>query len=314
MAMNRDLLSGRTPRTLRGTSRGEAGGASDVDISRIGNAMELKGSVFTLSVLRLLNPQVQKIEQELKDRIAQGPKFFEHAPMILELDLVKDHAADFDLADLIARMRALKLVPLGVRNGTPEQQQTALDLGLAVMRGGSLQDVAPISKNAAAVEKPAPAEKPAAPAKSKSKTPDIQERSITLEIAPAEELSHDPAVSAAPNRVIREPVRSGQKIYAANCDLILLGAVNSGAEVMADGNIHAYGPLRGRALAGVKGNRDARIFCQSLEAELVAVAGYYQIYETAVPEKFYRRAVQVMLQGEQLVVKPMLDEHEGDMV
>jgi septum site-determining protein MinC len=83
---------------------------------------------------------------------------------------------------------------------------------------------------------------------------------------------------------------------------------------MADGNIHAYGPLRGRALAGVKGDLDARIFCQSLEAELVAVAGYYQIYENAVPAKFYRRAVQVMLQGEQVVVKPMLDEVEGDTV
>ncbi len=311
--MNRDLLSGRTPRTLRGTARAEGSATGEADRSRIGGALELKGSVFTLSVLRLLSPQLDKIEHDLKERIAQGPKFFEYAPMIIDLDLVKDRAAELDLSDLIARMRAAKLIPLGVRNGSQEQHQAALDAGLAVMRGGNLQDVAPIGKS-----RPI-AEKPEAPAKTEAQTEqakpaDVRERSITLEIAPADELTHDPADVAAPNKVVYEPVRSGQKIYAANCDLILLGAVNSGAEVMADGNIHAYGHLRGRALAGVKGNRDARIFCQSLEAELVAVAGYYQIYENAVPANLYRRAVQVLLQGEQLVVKPLLEEDLGEAV
>jgi septum site-determining protein MinC len=88
-----------------------------------------------------------------------------------------------------------------------------------------------------------------------------------------------PAPSASQSKVITQPVRSGQQIYAKDSDLIILNTVSEGAEVLADGNIHIYGALRGRALAGLSGNTEARIFCQNCRAELVSIAGHYQVNE-----------------------------------
>jgi septum site-determining protein MinC len=108
-----------------------------------------------------------------------------------------------------------------------------------------------------------------------------------------------------PRTLIRtEPVRSGQQIYAAGGDLVLLAAVGAGAEVLADGNIHVYGPLRGRAIAGAAGDASARIFCQSLEAELVSIAGFYCVNEAIDPELLKRR-IQISLAGEQLVFEKL---------
>jgi septum site-determining protein MinC len=107
------------------------------------------------------------------------------------------------------------------------------------------------------------------------------------------------------NKLVYDPVRSGQQIYAGDGDLVLLSPVNAGAEVIADGNIHCYAPLRGRALAGVKGNTGARIFCQCMEAELVAISGNYQIFEEEWPEKVYRKAVQIYLEDERLHIVPL---------
>ncbi len=91
--------------------------------------------------------------------------------------------------------------------------------------------------------------------------------------------NQNPDYKSVSAKLVTSPVRSGQRVYAAGRDLIILASVSSGAEVIADGNIHIYGALRGRALAGVKGNREARIFCQKLHAELVAVAGQYRVSE-----------------------------------
>jgi len=99
--------------------------------------------------------------------------------------------------------------------------------------------------------------------------------------------------------VVEQPVRSGQRIYARDGDLVLLAGVSSGAEVMADGHIHAYGPVRGRILAGVRDNAGARIFCRDMGAELVAIAGHYQVSED-LPSEFMRRPVQIALRGDAL--------------
>jgi septum site-determining protein MinC len=106
--------------------------------------------------------------------------------------------------------------------------------------------------------------------------------------------------------MITQPIRSGQRTYAKGGDLVLLGAVNAGAEVMADGNLHIYAPLRGRALAGLDGNTQSRIFCQSMEAELVAIAGNYRVFEDDIPPEIYRKSVQIYLDGEQLIIEPIL--------
>ena len=110
-----------------------------------------------------------------------------------------------------------------------------------------------------------------------------------------------PEIVAAQSLVITTPVRSGQQIYAKGGDLIVVAPVSAGAEVLADGNIHIYGPLRGRALAGVKGDKNARIFCQCLEAELISIAGNYKMNED-LRAQYWKQKIQANLSGEQLIV------------
>lgn len=109
---------------------------------------------------------------------------------------------------------------------------------------------------------------------------------------------------ACHSKIVTQPVRSGQQIYASQGDLIVLGAVSAGAELLADGNIHVYGPLRGRALAGVKGDTEMRIFCQSLEAELVSIAGRYRVIEQLDAAE-RNRPVQMYLVADRLVIEPL---------
>jgi septum site-determining protein MinC len=108
-----------------------------------------------------------------------------------------------------------------------------------------------------------------------------------------------------PAKLITLPVRSGQQIYAKNCDLIVMAAVSAGAELLADGNIHVYGPLRGRALAGVNGNREARIFCQQLGAELLSIAGQYKVAEDLRRDPAWGKATQTWLNEEQLEISAL---------
>ena len=114
-----------------------------------------------------------------------------------------------------------------------------------------------------------------------------------------------PAHPAAQERLIVQPVRSGQRVLASNGDLVVLGQVNTGAEVLATGNIHVYGPLRGRAMAGVAGDDSARILTTCLEAQLVAIAGVYRALEDGLPPELRERPAQVRLDGEQLVIEPL---------
>lgn len=251
-------------------------------------ALDLKGSVFTLTVLRLHNNDLADIESELKSKIAQGPRFFEDAPVVIDVEPLKEQGLDVDFLILAKLMRELRLVPVGVRHATPAQQDLAKLAGLALMKGGAIRDLA--------------AQKPAAQeAESKTAEPTAT-RQHKLD-KPA-----DNETTAGPNttKVIYQPIRSGQQIYARGGDLIVLAAVNAGAEIVADGNIHVYAPLRGRALAGVSGDRSARIFCQNMGAELVSVAGHYRVFEDKVPEALRHKAVQIYLDDEeQLKIEPM---------
>ncbi len=105
-----------------------------------------------------------------------------------------------------------------------------------------------------------------------------------------------------PTVLVAELVRTGQQVYAENADLIVTGTVSEGAELIADGNIHIYASMRGRALAGAKGRRDARIFIHSMQAELVSIAGIYRNFEQQLPEHLYRKPVQIHLQDDRLVI------------
>lgn len=246
---------------------------------------ELKGSVFTLTVVRLLSSEPEDIERDLREKIATGPRFFANAPVVLDLDRVRDIRSDLNFPALVQLLKELALVPVGVRHATPAQQEAAIEAGLAVVKGGEVRELP------AAPEPPdsakAKAEKPQGPDEIQAPLP-----------KPSPETESSDSVVRA--KAVHRPVRSGQQIYAKNRDLVVLAAVNAGAEVVADGDIHIYGPLRGRALAGAQGDRQARIFCQVMAAELIAIAGHYQVLDESVPQEVRGRAVQIYLEGEKL--------------
>ncbi|QEY27095.1 septum site-determining protein MinC [Neisseria zalophi] len=126
--------------------------------------------------------------------------------------------------------------------------------------------------------------------------------------APAASEQVQATVISKPTVLVSTPIRTGQQVYAENADLIVTGIVNEGAEIIADGNIHVYGAMRGRALAGATGNRDARIFIHSMQAELVSVAGIYRNFEQSLPAHLHKKAVQVSLQENRLVISAIDEE------
>ena len=239
-------------------------------------AVDLKGAVFTLPVLQIHTASIEAIEIELKERLSAALKFFQHAPVVIDLEKLKDQSLDFGaLLKLFARH---DLVSVGVRNGTAQQNTLAIGAGLAVLKGGSLQDMLAENSSARVEEKPTPVQR------------EVES------VAPVRT-----------TKVVTQPVRSGQQIYAKGGDLIVMAAVNPGAEIVADGNIHVYAPMKGRALAGVLGDVNARIFCQSMEAELIAIAGNFRVFEDNIPSEICKKNVQAYLAGEQLVVVPLKD-------
>ncbi len=222
-------------------------------------ALELKGRMMTLTVLRLLNPSVEVLAKALDQKMQEAPDFFRHLPIILDVEAVADTDLYLDLAGLVGLLRAREFLPVGIRGGDGPWREAAETAGLGVFGGGG--------------EPPAPAKK-----------------------AEPEPLDQSPSL------VVTQPVRSGQQVYARGGDLIILSSVSPGAELLADGHIHVYGTLNGRALAGVRGDTKARIFCQGFRAELVSVAGTYSVNEQ-FEQSLLGRPVQVALAGESLDIR-----------
>ncbi len=227
----------------------------------------LKGSQYTLTALQLLSLDYKTFKEQLAEKVSQAPKFFNRTPVVIDLQRVASLPVAIQFEQLFSIIREHGLVPVGVRGGTPEQQSQVSEMGLAIL---------PESKTEKSEATPAPEPPPEAPAKE-----------ITSQ-----------------NILITQPVRSGQQVYARGGDLVIIASVSAGAEVLADGNIHIYGSLRGRALAGVNGDANARIFCQSLEAELVSVAGQYCVSED-LRGPHWEKAVSIALQGEHLQISPL---------
>lgn len=216
--------------------------------------LELKAGSFTLPVLRLFGSDMDAVAEQLDAKVSQAPEFFRNAPVVVDLKDLRATEATLAFPLLVGLLRGSGMIPVGVRGGTAAQNRAATAMELAVL-GDTF-----VRRNLDATQAPAAAEKP----------------------APAPPTT--PQSGGASFKLVNRPIRSGQRIYAPGADLTVIGAVGSGAEIMADGNIHVYGTLRGRALAGVKGNTEARIFCQNLQAELLSVAGHYRISENIGPE------------------------------
>jgi len=234
--------------------------------------VQIRGGMVTSIILRIRDPKSQKVYSMLADRIAQAPNFFRHAPVVLDLQDLAE-APPFNIAELGRRLRQHSLVPIGVQNGTEEQNLAAVNAGFSLVGTGAAGSAIPRE--------------------------DRRERTNT----DAEDVEAD-TPSHASTKMINRPVRSGQQAYARGGDLIVLGLTSAGAEVIADGNIHVYGALRGRAIAGACGDAGARIFCRSLEADLVSIAGNWQVRDD-MPDGLIGKPAQISLQDEKLIIEPL---------
>jgi septum site-determining protein MinC len=211
------------------------------------HAIELKGRMMLVSILRLHTADPRALDAALSARMAEAPDLMRDMPVVADLEEIGGLPAA-DLMVVLERIRSHGFKLIGLHQGGQ---------GLAVVSEASGLPMLVLGGKGAAES--LPRQRPAEPA--------------------TEPRQSAPAAPAAqtPTRVVTQPVRSGQQIYARGGDLIVAGAVSAGAEVLADGHIHIYGTLRGRALAGVRGLTSARIFCRRLDAELVSIAGHYRI-------------------------------------
>jgi len=229
----------------------------------------IQGAVFTMMVVRMEDPRDPDFAVELGRQIALSPRFFDQAPVILDIKGSLAFMDPTEFEDARTLLQRHKLVPIGVQNATSAQIRAAQAAGLSSFNASS---------TSRRVAEPAPqaAPRPAPP----------------------------PPVSSGGggrSRLVTAPVRSGAQIYARGADLIVTASVSAGAELIADGHIHVYGTLRGRAIAGAQGDSEARIFCNRLEAELISVAGHYLVSEN-IAREYLGQAVQISLDEDRLAI------------
>jgi septum site-determining protein MinC len=239
---------------------------------------ELKGEMSMLSVLRLLDSETEHIARELDDKVKQAPDFFRNMPVIIDLQVLSERNELPVFPVLITILRNYGLVPVGVRNGSTMQNNAARQAGMALLPEHHAAPQVPLNTDVKG------------------------DQLLPTEATPR--VVEPPYEQPRKSRMVLRPVRSGQQIYVPEGDLIVVAPVGAGSELLVDGCIHVYGPLRGRALAGVNGDETARIFCQRLEAELVAIAGHYQINEDMAPE-WKKKSVQVWLENERLMISTL---------
>lgn len=229
-------------------------------------SLELKGSLFPLSVLNCQQPDVSVLKPLLTEKLAQAPAFFYQAPMVLN---ITDCQIQPDFVALKQLFTTLNLVLVGVCGADAKLKTLAQQAGLAVLQLGKNQH--------------------------KTETGRITDTDTKTSTEPViKTISLD-------TKLVEQNVRSGQQIYAKGTDLIIKGSVGAGAEVIADGNIHIYGSLRGKAIAGAGGDNSKRIFCQNLQAELVSIAGNYWLSDS-LQQGHWGKPTCIYLQNEQLVL------------
>jgi septum site-determining protein MinC len=241
--------------------------------------LELKSAALTLIAVVLRTTDLAALARELDARVAHTPGLFEHEPVVIDLGAVRDEAEPIDFAALIALLRSYELLPIAAKRGSAEQMAAARIEGL--------------------IEAPEGAPAAAVPARATARPP-------VADVVLTEVIREVPVpVPAATTLVVDKPLRSGQQVYARGGDLVVMAAVSFGAEVIADGHIHVYAPLRGRAIAGARGNGEARIFSTCMEPQLVAIAGTYRTLEADPAAEVYGKAAQVRLHGDKLVVEAL---------
>jgi len=237
---------------------------------------DLRSASLTLVAMVLKTPDLALLADEMAERLSPTPDVFNHDPVVIDLSLLADSNEPVDFLTLVELMKRHRMLPVGIRGASPAQAAHALAAGLA----------------------DAPEAPTAAPREARIETV-VQQviREVRVEV-PVE-------VPGPPTLIIDKPLRSGQQVYAKGGDLVLLAAVNFGAEVIADGNVHVYAPLRGKAIAGARGKADARIFSTCMEPELVVFVDTSRTTETPLPAEVLGKPAQIRLDGERLVFEPL---------
>jgi septum site-determining protein MinC len=228
------------------------------------------GGMFTVMVVRVDDPNDPEFESRLAEQIARSPTFFANAPVVMDLQHCTGAASADAFHGLRRMLKRQHLIAVGVQNANATQIRAAMNADLAAFAPANA------ARRTEAAE-------PAAPRLAPAAAPVIAAGGVNR------------------TKVITQPVRSGTQVYARGCDLIVLASVSPGAEVIADGHVHIYGALRGRAIAGASGDTDARIFIGKLEAELLCVAGHYLVSE-AIEADYIGKSVQVTLVEDRLTI------------
>ncbi|WP_333681031.1 septum site-determining protein MinC [Dyella sp.] len=250
------------------------------------DACDLRFGQVGIACVRIRRPDAAALCEELERRVRSAPQLFSRAAVVLDLSHLLNLPDDGIVDALLEAVRSAGMLPVGLAYGTSATEALAQRMGLPLIAkfraayepadGGS---IAPPTPSAAA---PAPAPAPAP----------IREPVLA-----------EPAGSVGAQRH-DGTIRSGQQVYARDRDLIVVGTVANAAEVIADGSIHVYGSLKGRAMAGAQGDTKARIFISDFRAELVAIAGHYRVFEQ-IPKDLEGQSVQCWLDGEKLLIAPL---------
>ncbi len=263
---------------------------------------ELKGSLFTLTVLQLFENDLSILETQLTERVKMAPGFFNQTPVVIDLNELPAEKQQLDFFDLREILLSLSIIPVGVKGADKSILNLLEAAGLAILAEARHKS-SETHKNTQKTQEPPPV------LKTEVEPPpqDLPETSVSAnpEQTGSEAAQTLPPLLSQTAKVVKQAVRSGRQIYARDGDLIIIGSVSAGAEVLADGNIHIYGTLRGRALAGVQGDQSAAIFCHSLQSELVSIAGIYLLSED-IPEDKIGTPVQIFMDHERLQIDELI--------
>lgn len=244
-------------------------------------ACDLRFGQVGIACVRLRRVDAAALVEELERRVRSAPQMFARAAVVLDLSHLPKLPDDGMVDALLEAIRSAGMLPVGIAYGTPETEALAERMNLPL-----------IAKFRAQYEPGQSAALPGAGAPARSE-PVAAMATIDPDVEPGNATTAQHHTGSA--------VRSGQQVYARDRDLVVTAAVANGAEVIADGSIHIYGSLRGRAMAGAQGDESARIFCSDFRAELVAIAGHYRVFED-MPKEFEGQAVQCWLDNGKLMI------------
>ena len=258
------------------------------DASLQGKLIEFKGASLAVMTASIRDTDAVRLADALHMMLGGMPDFFAGEPAILDFAQLASAPERVDWTAILSLLRRYQVQPIGVRRLPEHLIEGARRAGLAVLGSDDLSGERPLGAPQAMPQTPPPAPV-AAPAPAPVEPPPPAPAA-----APGPEFEQAPV---APTLIVDRPLRSGQQVYAKGGDLVLLAGMSPGSEIIADGSIHCYGPLRGRALAGARGDTSARIFSTNFGPELVSIAGVYRTFERGIPQSVGGRSAQVRLTG-----------------